>query len=377
MAIIHYFADVPVTQEELQEKRRLGHFSSGQLSRGAAVPTIEFREGSVSTRELIAEFTPIGLGKPLSVEIACIYTGNVPNKVLGGKRELLATSAVKSFQVYEAAPRAIHFLERNVADRRFIRPTASEGCAVVYYSPAVEVSKTLFTFEMTVDRFKPETIDSILGLFKFASNIPVFAPANAVLLGGSAVVKMAGELIDLFTKDAPILTDTLEVPFGHAGQMNAQARFVAICDNRNAEELKNFVPQLVERGAGRHEVTLVDRATQQPYNGDAAYIIVSLDGKEREELRDFAPKMAGATILDQFYSTLEKGKIADHIQNALELYNDFNYFLRTQQLEKELAGLKPGTEAFKEIRTRLDAALKNMRTEVFRSQKPKKRKKPA
>ena len=40
-------------------------------------------------------FEPIGIGKPLSIEILTIYTGDAPKKFLGGKPDLLVVSGVR------------------------------------------------------------------------------------------------------------------------------------------------------------------------------------------------------------------------------------------------------------------------------------------
>src|SRR4051794_14460761 len=111
-----------VKPEEYLEQKQLGNIEKllTSLEQGKK-HSIEFSTGSVDTTEInnsfenmsgffenddtkIAHpFTPIGLGLPLCVEILTIYTGDYPNGIFGGKKDLMLTSAIKSSVTFDAA----------------------------------------------------------------------------------------------------------------------------------------------------------------------------------------------------------------------------------------------------------------------------------
>lgn len=74
----------------------------------------------MSPYDVTTDFEPVGIGKPLTIEIRHIYTGQYPKTRSfgrGGQRRnqgMLVTSAMKSIATFDAAPRAVNFLTKNV-----------------------------------------------------------------------------------------------------------------------------------------------------------------------------------------------------------------------------------------------------------------------
>ena len=99
-------------------------------------------------------FTPIGIGKPLSLQIMSVYTGDAPKKVIGGNKDLLIASATKYMHLSNAQPRAINQVYRKVESRKIFGPSAfDEGCPVIYYSPAVEADSIVSSVEIMASKF--------------------------------------------------------------------------------------------------------------------------------------------------------------------------------------------------------------------------------
>ena len=104
------------------------------------------------------QFEPIGMGKPLTIEIRHIYTGQFPktrrvfrNGLLPDRaRDMLVTSAVRSQTVAAAAPRAVNVLEQDVKPHsHWNNPSAvKRGTRLVYYSPAQLDRQTDLTLEV-------------------------------------------------------------------------------------------------------------------------------------------------------------------------------------------------------------------------------------
>ena len=86
MAILYSLGNSLVDVEELNE-----HIVIGDLKRFEDARTA-VRSRSANSTEETTSFEPVGIGKPLSLEILTVYTGNAPRSFLGGKPDLLVVS---------------------------------------------------------------------------------------------------------------------------------------------------------------------------------------------------------------------------------------------------------------------------------------------
>src|SRR5580698_3258580 len=109
------------------------------------------RVQSFAPTEAPTPFTPIDLGRPLSIEVMYVYTGGLSEKgFLQTKPDMLMTSAVKRLPMFESAPRAVNFISNDVpkgfefADIAATRP----GTPLVYHSPALTDRGTAVTIEL-------------------------------------------------------------------------------------------------------------------------------------------------------------------------------------------------------------------------------------
>src|SRR5262245_8086298 len=94
-----------VAADELRSKAPLTRKFFTDLPAGSA-QAVQFMTGELSTATVAKTFAgpsgepvpllPIGLGKPLSIRVAEIYTGSYSTGIFGGSKDLLVTSAVKS-----------------------------------------------------------------------------------------------------------------------------------------------------------------------------------------------------------------------------------------------------------------------------------------
>lgn len=159
--------DVLVSSDELGEKLALGIIGRFRREeRISAKAKIEFSKGVITAAQLVTRpkatakgpvpvFTPIGIGKPMSLEMLTFYTGNVPEKSLfSGNPDLLITSAVKGVQTFEAAPRAINQLIKGVADKQYLEPSAlAEGAPIIYSTRSLVNSTLLCAVEIIAETF--------------------------------------------------------------------------------------------------------------------------------------------------------------------------------------------------------------------------------
>ena len=373
-----------VHPDEYQEKKQIGNidefiksFDSNKDSK------LDFTTGSVNTKEIRSNFekvnkslesstgevnpsTPIGLGKPLCVEILTIYTGDYPNGLFRGKKDLMLSTAIKSSVTFDSAARAINKIDKKSSEKTYVEFIASEaGTRVVYYTPAVDALNTNVSFELVADTFEQEIFDTVSKLLQSAAGIPIFLPAATFLLGGSHVVKMAGGLGNtLFAKKA-YLKDNFEVKFNNAGDFDSIARNVVIFNDADRDAFAGYEARLIDI-VGKTKFRLVKKGTENEiYKGDVPYLIINLDGQVRTDLSTFTPKLASSALLQKFYGEDDKqGAITKTIEDAMQLYNDMNYKTKAEKLSKVLKQMPEGPERTKN-EALLKAYLANIQNEIF------------
>lgn len=375
MAVSYFFGNTMVTSQELAEKNAIGAFSKFNKSilKGED-PLPIFRNGVVKYDEIndnsaldIPDRTPIGIGKPLSIEILCVYTGDAPNKLFGGKKDLLVVSGVRATNTHDESPRAINQLVKKVEDNQYIQPSAFEqGSPIIYYTPAVDVSTILCSLEMVADTFSEETFDSISNLFSKAASIPVFFTSSFYLLAGSSIIKMAGELGKALFESKAFMKDNIPFYFDSPDMPLANARAAIVYNDKDEYLFKDFIPGFVKTG-GENRKALVNKNTGAEYRGKAPYILLSIDGRDRnQELNEFSPKIAAAAILEKFYGTDIETKSTEIIEDAMMLYNDLTYNKKAAKLQKDMKAMNTNSNEYKKAKELLDAYKKNIQNEQFK-----------
>jgi hypothetical protein len=378
--------DTLVSAEELSEKLALGTIGRFQAeAEKNPDAALQLSRGTVTASEVFAardleapEFTPIGLGKPLSIEMLTVYTGDAPGRGLfGGQPDLLMTSAVRSVETFDAAPRAINQIVPDITDQQYIGPSAlAEGCPIVYYKKSVENSTILCSFELITESFSDQVLQQMSALFKSAGSLPVFAPANAYLMAGSFLTKILAQLGTALVQNQPFLHANLDLRFDTPAVPPALARQAILYNDRDGAELLGYKVGLVQVGPDRQRVALQNEETGEVYQGNAPYIIVSLDGRNRDvELGDWERKLASAAVIERFYGAVDPGgQVVAAVEQAMDLYNDFMYHQKAKQIKEQLAELNPESETYEEEKQALETLLKayagNIRHELFKVAAP-------
>jgi hypothetical protein len=385
MANILIVGNTLVQPEEYSEKKQLGdldELNHAVKNQGSA--NLSFSTGDVSTAEIMDNFKKlsapfestgnapnpfieIGLGKPVCVEILTIYTGDYPNGLFGGRKDLMLSSAIKSSVTFDAAARAINKVDRKPNEKTYVEFLASEpGTRVVYYTPAVDALNTDITFELVADTFEQEFFEQVSKLLKAAAGIPLFMPAASFLLGGSHLIKLAGGLGNTALAKKAYLRDNYELKFNNAGDFDSIARSMVICNDGDEGAFDAYEARLLENN-GRTKFRLVHRQTGETYNGEAPYLIINLDGQIRDDLASFTPKLASTAILQKFYGEDDvQGVITNTIEQAMQLYNDMNYKQKAERLSKVLKQLPEGSDERKKNEALLQAYLKNIQSDFFK-----------
>ncbi len=375
MAVSYFYGNTMVSSQEVAEKNVMGSFQKFNKSilKGED-PILMFRNGSVKFHEIndntdlnIPNRTPIGIGKPLSIEILCVYTGDAPNKLFGGKKDLLVVSGVRATNTHNESPRAINQLVKKVEDYQYIQPSAFvQGSPIIYYTPAVDVSTILCSLEMVADTFSDSTFESISHLFDKAANIPVFFTSSMYLLAGSSIVKMAGELGKALFESKAFMKDNIPFYFDSPDMPLANARAAVVYNDKDEYKFKDYRPGFIKSGE-EYRKALVHKQTGKEYKGEAPYILLSIDGRDRDqELNEFSPKIAAASILEKFYGADIETKSTEIIEDAMMLYNDLTYHNKALKLQEDMKKLNANSKAYKKAKELLNAYKRNIQYEQFK-----------
>lgn len=372
-----------VSLEELEIKAAEGHIKELR-AKAMSDPgySVAFRGGMVKACAFqpgispggITPFTPIGLGKPLTLRIEHIYTGKIPSLWLGlVNPDLLLSSAYKSGDVFTAAPRAVNWLangkEKEVEKMKDYNaiPAISRGTSLVYYSPAITDDELNLMIEMVSDSFPQEVFDQVSQLLGTAGNLPVFAigrpDVSLALLAASTVVKIIGALGEALADGKAFMKDSLPINFNRPGLGDAQAGKVVFASSQYQRVLENTC--FIQTG----ECRLSYKANNRAYDGDIPYVVVSLDGAENPKYKDFKHTLATAEELNRFYHANSGQMILNGICEGVTLYNDLEYRKKADEQKRIMDKIAdPNSDEYKKAKTLYEAYIKNVINDVFKPQ---------
>jgi len=370
MALYYAFGDALVSKDELHTKIGEGKFQKFQRQLISREPTakIEFLFGTATAKNVLRSFLadsgepigfePIGIAKPLTVQIRHIYTGNKAEGFWGTK-DMLVASAMKGISTYDAAPRAINFLVPKTKNNRNFRAVdaTDKGTPLIFYSPSLAQSSSVVTVEVMFSSFPKETFDAISQAFSAASGVPVFAPASGYLVAASIVTKLLGNIGKSLVDGTPALKQTEEITFTTPGSDVAVGGFCLLLPGEApASLLQDY--KINKKGA------LARVANENElYDGEFPYAVLSLDGRENDEYKPFAPTAATAAQLDKFYnindgSSQPLGVLVD----ALKLFNDMKFREKATSLSDKLKGLDKNSDEYKNLLAQYNAYIGNIGT---------------
>ncbi|HUO07940.1 MAG TPA: hypothetical protein VM008_06550 [Phycisphaerae bacterium] len=359
-----------VTHDEISEREQLGQFAA--LRKGAKTDKLQLSNGFLLASDLVSpappaednvaagnapnDLVPIGMGKPLTVGIREIYTGNNPHGFFIGPRGMLLASAMKSNSSFAAAPRAVNYLQQISNPQRRIREVdaVTQGTPIVFYTPALTSLASVVTIEMMFEGFPKDEFDAIGGLFTGAGGIPLFAAASTYLLAAGTVTKLIGSVGKALANGTPVLRQTEPINFITPGTNAPVAKFALLTrDNADPTILNDY--KINDSGS------LISISGNTPYDGDEPYVILYLDGREVDDYKNFAPTAASAAILDRFYN-IGDGQTApaDALISAMKVVNDVAFRQQALQIKEQLTKVTPGTPEAAALNAKYDAYVKNI-----------------
>ena len=297
-----------------------------------------------------SSFKPIGIGKPLRIEIASVYTGEY-KKFLGGRKDAIVVSGIKSSQTFQATSKAINIKSSNVDEKSFLRFQAfDDGTPIVFYTSAVYTENMLVTFKIILNIFDTKLFETISGLMNSPAWIPVFMPAASNLLGGSQLINIGSKLGDAVFSGRANLSSTISIQFKSPILPPTEPREYVLYSERDKLEFANLKVSVVDVG-GSSQLRLVHKTDNSEYNGLAPYMIILLNGQTREDLSSFAPTLASTAILKKFYGSDNKtGEITSLLQNAMVLYNDSTYRSKGERIKKQIDKYSKDSEDYKNLK---------------------------
>ncbi len=306
----------------------------------------------------VGAFTPIGPGRPLTIQLRHVYTGRFPKRggLFGGDKDVALVSGVKDFAAFAASARALNLISRKVGAHSHLRGSAfDDGTDIVAYSPAVLTDSLTVSIEFAVDSFPGDFVRMIGQSLKALAGVPLMLPHAGLLLGAGEVARLAGDLGDGLFDGRPAFSITETINFDVPGGRTATADFRILSHNPTLAGTHRYVD-----GTG---LVAADGA---PYAGDDPYVVISLDGRERPQLADFAATVASSAILQRFFQ-MKDGATAsvDTLMEGVRLASDMRYRAQAEDLAAQIATLAAGP-ARARLEQQRDAVLRNIRREELR-----------
>jgi hypothetical protein len=384
-----YYAvgDSIVTPKEFTQKMQSGEINQfyDNISKQQKVTPVNFSTGELNSSNFITPesvklksnklppktvpFTDIGEGKPLTIMIRAVYTGEYPGiKFPGQKIGMLVSSAVKDVMSFDAQPKAMNFLLQDVSSKSYLnKPSASStGTPIVYYSPAVLEESLTMDLSMIFDKFPEPVFNSVGQIMQTAGGIPAFLPYNTFLLTMGGVTKIVGKIGEKLFDGSAQFSTTQGLDICIPGVECTPSGFIFIfgrdIDKKEPNYRKEYRIGILPPD---NNIVVLDENNQE-YSGDVPYIILSYDGTPRDKLKNFIPTAASAAILSRFYGIKEgesQTKLLDTLIDSCKLYNDLKLRKQIDSLKKQNDGLLDDDETKKKNLERIKALEANIQTD--------------
>jgi hypothetical protein len=249
MAIFHVIGSSLIDPDEIVSKKASGELTSPTQALKFSNSTVQLEALQTLQTGVNGNFSPIGIGQPLSVEIATVYTGEYSKGFLGGKKDAVVVSGVKNSQTYGAASRAINIKATKVEEKTFLQFDAfNDGTAIVYYSPAMDADGMAVSFEIMFDNFDTTLFDTVSTLLTSAAGVPIFLPAASYLLGASQLINIGSKLGNTLFAGTPKLKDTLPIQFNSPIIPDTESTEFVIC-NDGDKRINKFTDRISIRRA--------------------------------------------------------------------------------------------------------------------------------
>ncbi len=327
----------------------------------AALAEVSFATVPVPASPLVRGFVEVGIGKPLSIVLRQVYTGQFPQKHLfSSTKPMLLTTAIKDISTTSAAVRAVNIVKDKVSPHSSMAGPAAtaEGTNLIYYSPAVVSPLINITVEMIFQDFDPQIFSRASQLFQNLGGVPIFMPASGYLMGASTVLKLAGNVGQALFDGQPVLSETMQLDFSFGGGSIPVPGFWVFSES--PLDLKSF---LFDPTQG-----LLDR-DGKPYSGDEPFVVLSIDGTKVESLANFSPLLASASVLGKFYNQKDGSEVlSDTILDSVKLFNDLSYRKKADALKQKLSALTEGSADFASVKGQLDAFIANIEEPLLKPQ---------
>lgn len=352
MPVFRILGDQVVTREDYFRKLAAGGSAIQALQNSHPLQAaFSSLVGGPSAPSAVA-FTPIGKGLPLSILIRYVYTGKHPKTLFRESTPMCVVTGLKNYSEYAPSSRAVNYLRDSVGPHTgFVAPPTFEaGTNVVAYSPALLSDSLHYTVEMAFDRFPDQLMSTISGTIGKLAGIPLLMPAQGYLLAASTVISVVSDWADALIDGKASFSITDSLDFDLPGVEPPTADFRVLTNDPSLLGMK-FDPKQGLLGPGGTR-----------YNGDSPYVVVSLDGKARDELKSFAPTIATAGILKQFFNMRDLGQAsADAVLAGAKLINDMKY--REDAIDlKAKVDAETDQAKKKDLQAQLDAVMKNILT---------------
>jgi len=304
--------------------------------------------------------TPLTPNGPLCVQIRHVYTGKYPKGgfLKSDEQPMVLTSALKDYATYAPATRAVNFLTRVEAHKALTTPSATEaGTPIVAYYPAVVADSLTLTLDMAFDGFDESLVAGIGNAFKDLGGLPIFATIGGYLIAGGSLIKLAGDTADRLIDGTPKFSQTVELNFRPENGPVIGADLRVVCNN-------SFDPSGYRYDFGKG---LISKTGDKVYDGDEPYIVLLIDGAERESLKNFAPTAITAAQLDKFFGAKPGAEVAiDGLVGAMKLWNDFTYREQADAVAKKMADSSLSADQKKVLKDKFDALVKNIQSDELK-----------
>lgn len=332
MPVSHVFGKVAIPDSDFKKWRNrpaVGDFlktlGTPKAMRGKSRISVDYEGTPLHLTDFRnSRETPVALaiGKPMTVSLVHIYTGDK------GKKGLLVTSRMRDTdQNKDVAPRALNLLTTRKVDKRQHLPgvrVSDRGCAVMFCSPAYMFRRSGIDVELSWDDVDSEAWKNVSDFLKGAAGsaaIPALAPYAGVLVLASFAVKLIGNLLERRLDGDADKILSLDIRLGIEGAPEFYTGYKILAEKQSVADSLLYFPS--ESDVDKR---LVNKSDGQPYRGVDPVVVLLFEAATAVDPKDFQILLATAEMTKGFIQDKKEQEplfTKQDIQDIGGIFNDW------------------------------------------------------
>ena len=289
-------------------------------------------------------YEPVGVGKPLCVEILHWAFGDVED--WWGNSEILSASWSKLGRGAKPGPRLVHFIREgiNKFDYADQLGAAGYGHRLVFYTPAYDGRELRLTLQcVELDKAVKKNIDAIGQALVNLGNLPVFAAQLPFVAALPNALELGRKIYNLFNRNDKILAEPLDLRLDDPDFNRLTSGRYVVVEGSHLPRIFMENYTLPREGPLRNRLVTTQDGTLAEVSGMVSpYVVLRVNGEKVSDYEEFEIESAAQEMIEAVLNgdTNLTDEAAELISVAAKSAKEYGTVKQIMARKREMAAAK-------------------------------------